>query len=128
MAAHLSRGIELAEFGPPLDWELILLPSDRPEVKGDEIRGHIVRTDSFGNLITNIDASLIPEAARPRVTIEFGMQRIQGISRFYGEKPTGAVLALFGSSGRLEIAIRDGHAGQTLAAWSGDEVVVRGVE
>ena len=64
VAAHLSRGIELAEFGPPLDWELILLPVDRPVVEGDEIRGHIARTDSFGNLITNIDASLIPEAVR----------------------------------------------------------------
>jgi hypothetical protein len=128
VAAHLSRGIELAEFGPPLDWDLILLPANRPEVKGDEIRGHIVRTDSFGNLITNIDASLIPEELRPRATVELGTQRIPGISRFYGEQPTGAVLALFGSSGRLEIAIRDGHAGQTLAAWSGDEVVVRGVK
>ena len=55
------------------------------------------------------------------------MQRIDGISRFYGEKQTGELLALFGSSGRLEIAIRDGHAGQILAAWSGDAVVVRGV-
>jgi S-adenosyl-L-methionine hydrolase (adenosine-forming) len=127
VAAHLSRGIELTEFGPPLDWELILLPADRPEVKGDEIHGHIARTDSFGNLITNIDTSLIPEAVRPRVAIEVGMQRIDGISRFYGEKQPGELLALFGSSGRLEIAIRDGHAGQTLAAWSGDEVIVRGV-
>ncbi len=120
--------MELAEFGPPLDWDLILLPEDRAVVESGEIHGHIARTDSFGNLITNIDASLIPEAIRPRVAIEFGMQRIDGISRFYGEKQPGELLALFGSSGRLEIAIRDGHAGQTLAAWSGDEVVVRGVK
>ena len=66
-----------------------LLPADRPEVKGDEIRGHIARTDSFGNLISNIDASLIPEAVRSRVAIEFGMQRIDGISRFYSEKQPG---------------------------------------
>jgi S-adenosyl-L-methionine hydrolase (adenosine-forming) len=127
VAAHLARGIELTEFGPPLDWDLILLPSVLPVVGADEIRGHIVRTDSFGNLITNIDASLIPEEVRSRVAIEIGMQRIDGISRFYGEKQAGELLALFGSSGRLEIAIRDGHAGQVLAAWSGEEVVVRGL-
>ena len=105
MAARLSRGIELAEFGPSLEWPLIELPADRPVVEGDEIRGHIVRTDSFGNLITNIDASLIPEAVGDQVAVEFGMQRIDGISRFYGEKDAGDLLALFGSSGRLEIAI-----------------------
>ncbi len=86
-----------------------------------------MRTDSFGNLITNIDASLLPEVGRQRLIVELGTQRIKGISRFYGEKPAGELLALFGSSGRLEIAVCQGHAGEILAAWSGDPVIVRGL-
>jgi hypothetical protein len=125
VAAHWSLGIDLAAFGPPLELPLVALPSDRPVVDGDAIHGRIVRTDSFGNLITNIDAFLLPEAARERVVVELGTQRIKGISRFYGEKSAGELLALFGSSGRLEIAVCQGHAGEILAAWSGDPVIVR---
>jgi hypothetical protein len=127
VAAHWSLGIDLDAFGPPLDSPLLALPADRPIVDGDKIRGRIVRTDSFGNLVTNIDASLLPEAGRDRLIVELGTQRIKGISRFYGEKSTGELLALFGSSGRLEIAVCQGHAGEILAAWSGDPVTVRGL-
>jgi S-adenosylmethionine hydrolase len=125
VAAHWSRGVDLAEFGPPLEWPLIQLPADRPLVQNGEIRGRIVRTDSFGNLITNIEASRLPESGRQRLIVELGTQRIVGLSRCYGEKATGELLALIGSSGRLEIAVCQGHAGEMLAAWSGDPVIVR---
>jgi hypothetical protein len=128
VAAHWSRGIDLAEFGPPLEWPLIKLAANRPVVQAGEIRGRIVRTDSFGNLITNIEASTLPESGRERLIIELGTQRIVGISRCYGEKPTGELLALIGSSGRLEIAVCQGHAGEILAAWSGDPVAVKGLK
>jgi S-adenosylmethionine hydrolase len=127
VAAHWSLGVDVSEFGPPLDSPLVTLPLNRPVVAGNEIRGSIVRTDTFGNLITNIDASLIPEAGHDRLVVELGTQRIEGISRFYSEKPAGELLALFGSSGRLEIAVCQGHAGEILAAWSGDPVVVTGL-
>jgi hypothetical protein len=106
---------------------LIQLPVSRPTVHDGEIRGEIVRTDSFGNLITNIDAGLLPEAARETLVIELSTQRIQGICRCYGERPADELLALVGSSGRLEIAICEEHAGQRLAARTGDAVLVKGL-
>lgn len=127
VAAHWSRGVDVSEFGPALETPLVTLPIERPNVAGDEIRGRIVRTDSFGNLITNIDESLLPKTGREKLVVELGTQRIQGISRYYGEKSPGELLALVGSSGRLEVAVRQGHAGEILAAWSGDPVIVRGV-
>ena len=125
VAAHWSRGVDLSQFGPPLTTPLVALPADRPVIAGAEIRGRIVRTDSFGNLITNIDASMLPETGRERLVVELGTQQIKGISQFYGEKSPGEPLALFGSSGRLEIAVCQGHAGEILAAWSGDPVTIR---
>jgi S-adenosylmethionine hydrolase len=127
VAAHWSRGVDLSEFGPPLDTPLVELPVDRPVVVEDQIQGRIVRTDSFGNLITNIDESLLPKTGREKWIVELGTQRIQGIARYYGEKAPGELLALFGSSGRLEIAVCQGHAGEILAAWSGDAVTVKGL-
>jgi|HubBroStandDraft_6_1064221.scaffolds.fasta_scaffold168765_2 S-adenosylmethionine hydrolase len=125
VAAHWSRGVDLSEFGPSLTAPLVALPADRPVIAGDEIQGRIVRTDSFGNLITNIDESMLSHLGRNRLVVELGAQQIKGISQFYGEKSPGELLALFGSSGRLEIAVCQGHAGEILAAWSGDPVTVR---
>jgi S-adenosylmethionine hydrolase len=127
VAAHWSRGVDLGEFGPPLDLPLVTLSLPQPIFEGGTLRGEVARTDAFGNLITNIPASRLPEADRPRLTVEIGTQRIVGISRAYQDRATGELVALIGSSGMLEIAVCCGNAGEILAAWSGDKVVVRGL-
>jgi S-adenosylmethionine hydrolase len=127
VAAHWSRGIDLAEFGPPLDSPLIKLSLPEPTCEGRTLSGEVVRTDAFGNLITNISATQLPAADRPRLTVEIGTQRIAGISRAYQDRPAGELVAVIGSSGILEIAVCCGHACEVLAAWSGDKVVVRGI-
>ncbi|HXY35464.1 MAG TPA: SAM-dependent chlorinase/fluorinase [Planctomycetaceae bacterium] len=127
VAAHWSRGVDLAEFGPPLDSPLIKLSLPAMVRDGRNIRGEVVRTDGFGNLITNVSAAELPEADWPRVVVEIGTQRIAGISRAYQDRGVGELLAVIGSSGMLEIAVCCGHAGEILAAWSGDKVVVRGI-
>ncbi|HET6323957.1 MAG TPA: SAM-dependent chlorinase/fluorinase [Planctomycetaceae bacterium] len=127
VAAHWSLGIDLAEFGPPLDSPLVELALPQPTRQGQSVCGEVLRTDTFGNLITNIPATQLPEADWPRLTVEIGTQRIQGISRAYLDRSVGELVAVIGSSGLLEIAICCGHAGEILAAWSGDKVVVRGL-
>jgi hypothetical protein len=127
VAAHWSRGVDLAEFGPPLDSPLIKLSLPAPTREGRNLCGEVVRTDAFGSLITNIAAAQLPEADRTRLTVEIGTQRIAGISRAYQDRSAGELVAVIGSSGMLEIAVCCGHAGEVLAAWSGDKVVVRGI-
>ena len=104
MAAHWSRGIDLSEFGPALDTPLFALPAIRRPSRANHSRANL-RTDSFGNLITNIDVSLLPTTGREKLVVELGEQRILGVSRYYGEKTAGELLALIGSSGHLEIAV-----------------------
>jgi len=127
VAAHWSRGVDLAEFGPPLNSPLVKLFLPTPIREGRNLCGEVVRTDAFGNLITNIAAAQLPESDRGRLTVEIGTQRIAGISRAYQDRSAGELVALIGSSGMLEIAVCCGHAGEVLAAWSGDKVVVRGI-
>jgi S-adenosylmethionine hydrolase len=127
VAAHWSLGVDLSEFGPPLDSPLVTLALPEPTRQGNNLFGEVVRTDSFGNLITNISAAQLPADDRSRVTVEIGTQRITGISSAYQDRAVGEVLALFGSSGMLEIAVCCGHAGEILAAWSGDKVIARGL-
>ncbi|MBI4330876.1 MAG: SAM-dependent chlorinase/fluorinase [Chloroflexi bacterium] len=119
VAAHLSLGRSPAAFGPPAR-SLVYLPPLLP-VKGlgGVLRGQVMHVDRFGNLITNFKQGDLPGEA---VTIELGGQRVKGIGTAYagGED----VLALVGSSGYLEIAVRDASAAKVLNAGIGDEVVV----
>jgi S-adenosylmethionine hydrolase len=127
VAAHWSRGVDIAEFGPPLESPLIQLLLPEPIGEGQKLCGEVMRTDTFGNLITKISATHLPQDDRARLTVEIGTQRIAGISRAYQDRSAGELVAVIGSSGMLEIAVCCGHAGEVLAAWSGDKVIVRGI-
>ena len=81
VAAHWSRGVDITEFGPPLDSPLVKLSLPEPTRDGRNLCGEVVRTDAFGNLITNIAATQLRDADRGRLSVEIGTQRIAGISR-----------------------------------------------
>ena len=51
--------------------------------------------------------------------------RVVPIVRSYGDVPAGDVVALVGSSGLLEIAVRDGSAGDSFHVARGAAVVLR---
>lgn len=117
-AAHLSLGLPIEEVGKRLE-SVICLCIPRPEERGNGIAGCVVHVDGYGNLITTIDG----EGLRQRdVEVLVKGHRIRGISRSYQEGPD--VLAIVGSHGSLEIAVRNGSAAQELGAKVGDEVVV----
>jgi S-adenosylmethionine hydrolase len=81
--------------------------------------GHIIHVDGFGNLVTTIEGQ---ELTKNRVEVLLKGRRIQGVSRSYAENID--LLAIVGSHGNLEIAVRDGNAALELNAQVGDEVVV----
>ena len=75
----------------------------------------MIEIDSFGNLITNIEADLF--AGRPtdrRVCIVCNIFETWGIYRTYSDQPDGALIALIGSGGRLELALVGGSAARRL--------------
>ncbi len=78
--------------------------------------------DTFGNLITNIHADRLADAPPGSWQVEIAGERIQGIGRTYGERPTGTLIALVGSSGWIEIAVVNGDAGRLLTAGAGTTV------
>jgi len=53
-----------------------------------------------------------------------GNVQLRGIRRTYGEAAVGELLALVGSSGFLEIAVRQGSAAAALGAASGTPVTL----
>ena len=102
-AAHLSLGIEPSRIGPVTD-RIVRTSDSAPEIKPGLIKGKVIYVDRFGNLITNITALHISEIKRLHTTIRVGNFVINGFSRAYSEHDPGILMALMGSSGRLEIA------------------------
>jgi hypothetical protein len=122
VAARLSLGISPSEFGDPVD-SLVVLPAAGPERLPDgTLIGHILHIDNFGNLITDIRSSDLPQDNQ-ELTVEAGGQSIHGISLTYGDGKD--LLVLLGSSGYLEIALSGGSAGSFLNAKAGDEVKIK---
>jgi S-adenosylmethionine hydrolase len=123
VAAHWSRGIDIVEFGPPFDVsKLVELPTSEPRRVGQALVGQVESVDGFGNLITNIGETDLPSGDRRAFSITVGGVRFTGISRSYSDQPAESLLALIGSSGRLEISVNQGSAAAKLGIGSGAEV------
>ncbi|MCL5025841.1 MAG: SAM-dependent chlorinase/fluorinase [Chloroflexi bacterium] len=122
VAAHLSMGLPIEMLGPRIrDW--VILPSSGPERQADgSLIGHIIRIDHFGNLITDLRSADLHDAA---TTAVFTIKDVQvvGLSRYYAERD--GLMALVGSTGNIEIALRNGSAATQLSADRGDLVRVR---
>ncbi|MGE0755993.1 MAG: S-adenosyl-l-methionine hydroxide adenosyltransferase family protein [Pirellulaceae bacterium] len=124
VAAHLSLGLHPERLGPRLA-ALVQIPAVEPTVKVNLIHGQVLWIDSFGNVITNITTRhLALGPAGAPVTVGFGEHRITGIVTTYGQSTPGSLVALIGSSGRLELAVVNGNAASLLAARPDDPVHV----
>jgi S-adenosylmethionine hydrolase len=121
VAAHLSLGLPLTDFGEAVT-SLMVLPLPHPYQAPDgTLVGHIMYIDNFGNLITNIRGRDLPQDIKA-ISVEVGDQIIPGLSHTYG---TGeGLLALIGSSEYLEISLKEGDARAFLKAEVGQEVKI----
>ena len=118
VAAHLSLGTAREVVGEPLP-SLVCLCIPHPRRNGDTIIGHVIHVDGFGNLITTIEGN---EMAQNRVEVLMKGLKIRGVSKSYAENTD--LLAIVGSHGNLELAVKDASAARELNAKVGDEVVV----
>lgn len=132
-AAFLSKGVRPEELGPAAP-EVVYRPLNQPSKVGSVVIGEVIYTDRFGNLITNIlgNRFIGPGVDRGAVVVEIGTRQINGLSRTFhdlalgsGGQPDGLPLvALVGSNGYLEVAVRDGNAEDALGVGVGEEVRV----
>jgi S-adenosylmethionine hydrolase len=85
------------------------------------VSGIVVTVDTFGNLITNIDGSLIADLDNPAV--EIAGHRI-AMKPTYGRAKPGDYLALVNSFGVVEVARAEESAADGLGCDRGAPVVV----
>ena len=120
VAAHLSLGVPLEEFGEAIT-SLSAFPVPHPQVGANgELIGHILHIDRFGNLITDVNKEDLPWDT---FSLEIADRQIEGLSTSYAEGDK--LLALLGSSGHVEIALKNGSAAGLFDARIGDEVKIK---
>jgi hypothetical protein len=141
-AAHLAAGVPLDALGPPVP-DPITLPLPQLAIDAEAISGEVLHTDHFGNVITSI-GRLTWRSDAPGLTLEpafrsgrealtlrddgrvrAGGRIIDGIHRAYASVERGELLALVGSGGFLEVAVREGSAAERLELRPGDPIVVQ---
>jgi S-adenosylmethionine hydrolase len=128
-AGHLANGEPLEQFGPRIS-DPLRGCRPQPELKEGELIGQVMFIDRFGNAITNLTESArqgagFLDGSRASFEVEAAGKVVHGLMRAYGDAPVGTLVALIGSSGRLEIAQVGGDAAERLGLGVGDEVRLR---
>ena len=95
---------------------------DEPTVSRGKVTGVIITVDAFGNLISNIDASLLRDFKEPVAEIA-GHQ--VSMKTTYGRAKPGDYLALVNSFGVVEIARAEGSAADGLGSARGAPLLIR---
>ena len=116
-AGQLALGASLSHLGHPItDPHRAPLPT--PRTDGGVVLGEVLYIDRFGTLISNIPG----EAVEPGVRIKVAGTEIGPLARTFGDVGRGTLVAVVGSGGTVEVAVRDGSAARRLGVGVGAEV------
>lgn len=119
-AAFLGGGGAPEALGPPV-WDPVRLEWPAAERGPGELRGVTLAADPFGNLLTSIRA--VDLGGAPVRAAEVGGAGARWVTTF-GEGGPGELVALVGSGGRVEVAVREGSAAARLGRARGLSVRV----
>ncbi len=121
-AAHLASGVALERLGPSIG-DPVQLPLPGFQRQGEDIVGEIIGSDRFGNLLTSVTADGMRELnSHGAIVVELGGRDLGPLARSYEEGSAGAPTAIIGSSGRLEIFVKNGSARELLRMGPGTQV------
>ena len=115
-AAALARGVPLDELGRPRSDPMVRRTPEAVRAADGSVSGVVISVDRFGNAITNL------------VATRGGAVQVAGrtlpVRRTYADAARGEVLALVGSNGLVEVAVRDGSAAAQLRLERGTPVAL----
>jgi S-adenosylmethionine hydrolase len=116
-AAMLATGSPVDALGTPVGDPIIRRTAEARRLPDGAIEGQIIAIDRFGNAVTNL-------VAAHGGVVEVGTLQLP-VRRTYADVTPGMPLALSGSSGLVEIAVRDGNAAASLGLGRGGIVLLR---
>jgi S-adenosyl-L-methionine hydrolase (adenosine-forming) len=129
-ACHLAEGNAIEDLGRPKK-EVLQRILFKPVIDGNLIKGKVIYVDGYENVYTNISESLFTSLTKgKKFTIQFRSEsyRIQSIKKAYKDVVQGEMLALFSTTGLLEIAINQGKASSLLGLKVDQSILVEILE
>jgi S-adenosylmethionine hydrolase len=125
VAAHLSKGVPPDHMGRSID-DPVILPQAVPVMRETGVlEGCISHIDRFGNLITNIRRDMLKGFFKEsEIRAEVNGTAITKIMPSYAAGHDDEPFCIIGSSGRLEISVKNSNASQLLRARRGDCIVL----
>jgi hypothetical protein len=118
-AVAIARGEPLDQLGRAVDDPIIHRTPEATRRGDGAIEGQVIVTDRFGNAITNLIGM--------RGGVVEVDARLLAVRQTYAEVASGEPVAVVGSTGLIEIAVRDGSAAEALGLTRGAKVVLRPV-
>lgn len=112
VAAHISRGAKLSSIGSPT--QLGPISQVFLSAASAGMPGSILHIDRFGNIITNIAGDDEQFLSVNVKGIVLGGKRVSRWIRNYTEGPPNTPCMIIGSSGLVEIVIRNGNAARAM--------------
>jgi S-adenosylmethionine hydrolase len=116
-AAALARGATIDALGTEARSPIVRRTPEPTRRADGAIDGEIIVVDRFGNAVTNL------------ISLRGGMIEVGSLAipirRTYADVKPGEPIAVVGSSGFIEIAIRDGDAARALKLARGTPVILR---
>lgn len=116
-AARLAMGADLASLGPEFSTPVIRRTPEPQRGPNGELVGEVITIDHFGNAVTNL------VGMRGATVVAEG--RELPLKRTYSELDRGQAGAVVGSTGLIEIVVREGRASDLLSLARGVRVWLR---
>jgi S-adenosyl-L-methionine hydrolase (adenosine-forming) len=126
VAAHILSGKPLSALGTSKK-ALSTMLQFSPIISDDQIRGKIIHFDHYSNAITNItegDFRAFVKGKKFVISMKSSPEGISTISNSYDDVPEGEKLALFSTTGYLQIAINRGIGSDLLGLRHNDTVLI----
>lgn len=113
-AAALANGTDIDSLGNRFASPIVRRTPVPVRSEDGSVLGEVIAIDRFGNIVTNL-------VTTGDHVIEFARKRLQ-LRHTYADVAPGTLVATVGSSGLVEIALRDGDAAKALGAEIGAPV------
>ena len=121
-AAHLARGVKPAQFGKLIDDYVRIETWEPAEIAPNAWRGVILKTDRFGNLITNFHIDEYFAIETNPFVVRAGNAQITRLALTFADTERGELAVVVGSSGYLEITANQASAAAELGCGAGAPV------
>ncbi len=128
VAANLASGKNVNDLGKYTEDYKKLLGRQIKATK-KQINGNVIRVDSFGNLITNIEKKIFDVLHNDRpFIVKFSRETVSRIHTGYPSVEPGECVVLFNSLDLLEIGINKGNASELIGLGYDSPVTINFIE